>query len=151
MSSISGAPTFKVALHDVAQTLFGDNVWVTYGLPAFDSFDDIVSFAETSSESSPATLGTRRQREEQLTQNVIFYCYRAGGQEQELVVMQRAYELLALLETQVRVTDTTVGGTVRECFLTAHASDAATDTSILANGRLHVLTATFTAKNRITS
>jgi hypothetical protein len=154
MSLVSAAPAFKKALYAAAVALWAaDNprVYVTYGSPAFDPYPDVVSFGVSSAESDPATIGPRRQREESLTQEVIIYCFRAGGQEQELVALERAYELLGELEGYVRVTDTTLGGVVRECFLTNHASDAATDQDVLAAGRMHVLTATFSAKNRITS
>lgn len=153
-TTVSAAPTFKAALFAAAGTLFANDtpaVLVTYGMPAFDPYNDVVSFASTTSTSEPATLSTRRQREETLTQEVIFYCFQEGGQEQEVVVMTRAYTLLAQLEEYVRVTDTTLGGAVLYCFLTEHASDAATDQDVLRKGRLHVLTATFTAHNRITS
>ncbi len=153
-TAISAAPTFKAALFAAAGTLWAAEsppVLVTYGMPSFDNYDDIVSFGATTVESTFGPLGPRRQRDEVLTQEVIFYCLRGGGQEQEVVVMQRAYDLLSDLETYVRVTDTTLGGTVTECWLTAHASDAATDQKVLAHGRMHVLTATFTATNRITS
>jgi hypothetical protein len=150
----SGAPLFKAALFNVASTLWAGETptaYVTYGMPAFDVYSDVASFGVTTSESQPATLGPRRQREETLTQEVILYCFRAGGQEQELIAMTRAYAMFAELEEYVRVTDTTLGGVVRECFLTAHGSDAATDQDVLSTGRMHVLTATFTAHNRITS
>lgn len=153
-TAISAAPTFKAALFAAATTLWAGEtspVLLTYGMPAFDKYDDVVSFGATTVESGFGPLGPRRQRDETLTQEVIFYCFKGGGQEQEVVVMQRAYDLLSDLETYVRVTDTTLGGAVRECWLTAHASDAATDQDVLALGRLHVLTATFTALNRITS
>lgn len=151
--TVSAAPLLKAAMYAAATTLWAADtaVLVTYGMPAFDPYNDVVSFGATTSESDMATLGPRRQREETLTQEVIIYCFAGGGQEQELIVMQRAYTLLGQLEEYARVTDTTFGGTVRECFLTSHGSDAASDESILANGRMHVLTATFTAHNRITS
>jgi hypothetical protein len=68
-----------------------------------------------------------RTREETLTCEITFYCFRGGGQEQEAIVMARAYDLLGDLELYVRVTNTTLSGAVRDCMLTDHASNAATD------------------------
>jgi hypothetical protein len=156
-TGISAAPIYKAALFTAASTLWSGEtspVLTTYGMPAFDVYDDVVSFGAVTSQQEPATMGTLRERREILTQEVIFYCFRGGGQEQELVVMARAYELLGDLEQYVRVTDTHLGNPdifVQGCFLTDHASDAATDQDVLARGRMHVLTATFTAESRITS
>jgi hypothetical protein len=83
---------------------------------------------------------------------VVFYSFRAGGDEQESVVETQAYYLLGLLENYVRATDPTLGvAGVRHCFLTDHESDAATDPDVLSKGRLHIIRATFTAAARITS
>lgn len=151
--SVSAAPTFKTAFYTMAVTAFASDqaVQVTYGMPAFDPFNDVIAVGAVTSESEAANLGTRRQREETLTLEVNVYSFVGGGQEAEATAMTRAYSLLATLEEYVRVTDTTLGGVVRWCFLTGHASDQATDQEVLAYGRMCVVTATFTAHNRITS
>ncbi len=153
---VSAAPLFKTALHDAAVILWaGQNVLTTYGMPAFDAFDDVVSFASVTSQQEPGPMGPLRERREFLTQEVIFYCFRAGGEEQELVAMNRAYALCAALEGSVRVGAATHLGYpdvfVQGCFLTDMASDAATDQDVLSKGRMHVLRATFSAEARITS
>jgi len=147
-----GAPLFKAGLKAAADTVWSaEGVLTGYGMPGFDAYDDIIAFGAVTSDAEPATLGTRRTREETLTCEVTFYIFRGGGQEQEVVVETRFYTLLNLLAESVRVTDTTLGGVVRECFLTSYASDQATDQSVLSKGRLQVGVATFTAKYRITS
>ena len=55
------------------------------------------------------------------------------------------------LAQYVRVTDTTLGGAVRQCFLTDLAADAATDPDVLAKGRMHVVVATLSAEARVRS
>ena len=58
--------------------------------------------------------------------------------------------LIAELEQYARVTDTTIGGTVRECFLT-NLQIAGTPPELVAGGRLVEAQATFTAHARIRS
>lgn len=148
----------RKALFGIAEDLWRTDpepVLLTYGMPAFDQYDDVVSLGASTATQDPATFGSQRERREILTQEVIFYCYRGGGQEQELVTMERAYKLAADLEEYVRVGENTHLGYpdifIQGCFLTDLASDAATDQDVLASGRMHVLRATFTAEARITS
>lgn len=76
--------------------------------------------------------------------------YRAGESAQEKVAWDRAVSLIAELEQYARVTDTTIGGTVRECFLT-NLQIAGTPPELIAGGRLVEAQATFTAHARIRS
>lgn len=152
-SSVSAASNFKKALLAAMRSLVDDGeVLVTFGHPGqdFQNWDDVVSFADTDVSQDVATMGTNRSREETLTQTVWVSCFRAGGVDQEVVASDRAYELLGLLEHHVRVTDTTLGGVVRECFLTAHRAEGATSPALLARGRTIEVEATFTAKVRVT-
>jgi len=150
---MTAALTFKNAMVAAAQTIWptGDAVRVSFGHPGATTADDIIAFMDVSSVQEPAALGARRQRQETLELTVVVSCYRAGGAEQEKIASDRAYSLLGLLTQQVRVTDTTVGGTVLFCFLTSHQSDGATDPDMISVGRLIEISAVFTAEARITS
>jgi hypothetical protein len=144
---------FKNGMLDAARDLFGgEDVSIGRGYPAFDVLPDVISLGTATSEQVFATYSSsRRTREETLTLEVIISCWRGGGPEQEDIVDARADELLGLLSEYCRVTDPTVGGSVRECMLTGYACAPATDQEVLASGRMQVLTATFTAHARITS
>lgn len=146
------APGFKDAMVDVAHTLWdGTDVQIAYGHPGQTQLNDIVAFGRVTSQQEAAAYGPLRPREETLTLDVIFSIYRPGGPEMEKTCTDRGYELLGQLENYVRATDTTVNGTVRECFLTSHESDGSTDPQTLSQGRLIEITATFTAHARIRS
>jgi len=146
------AGKFKQAFYDAAVDLLaGDSVGVSFGHPGTNQTNDIVAFLGVRVEQDPATFGTNRSREEVLTLTVVISCYRGGGAALEKVCSDRAYELLRILETYVRVTDTTLGGVVRHCFLTAHESDGATDPRSLAKGRTIEIAAVFTAHARVSS
>jgi hypothetical protein len=152
-SSVTAAQDFKVALTDAMTALVaGQDVLVSFGHPGPDlaNWDDVVGFAETTSEQTVATMGTTRAREETLHQTVYASAFRPGGPDQERVASARAYELLGLLEHHVRAVDTTLGGVVRQCFLTAHTCTGETDPTVLATGRLIEINATFTAQVRVT-
>jgi hypothetical protein len=150
----TAARIFRNALVERCTALWASEtpfVRVTRGLPAFEVADDNVSIGSVTFNQEPANFGTNRSREETLTCEVLFFSYRGGSDEMEDVVEDRVYKLFTDLAQYVRVTDTTLGGVVRQCFATAGQSDAATDPAVMATGRLHVLTATFTAQARITS
>lgn len=155
MGSSTDAREFRKAIFDRCVILYAADTTpytrVVRGLPAFADAQDNVCVGVVTSSQEEATFGTQRSREETLTCEVTFYSFRFGGDEMEEVVEARAWEMLDELAQYVRVTDTTLGGVVRQCFLTDVASDAATDPDVLAKGRMHVITATFTAKNRVRS
>lgn len=150
------AATFKNNFFTSVQALMAagpDTAYVLtcFGQPGTLEPEDIVSFGRLSVNQTSATISPNRTRDEMLTLDVDISCYRGGGPEMEQVASDRAYELLRMIEQQVRVTDTTVGGTVRWCFLTSHDSTGATDPAMLEQGRAIDITATFTALARITS
>lgn len=148
----SAAPAFKTALVAAIKTAINDPaVLITYGHPGQELADDMVGVNKITSGQAPATMSTNRTREETLTAEVIVSCYRGGGQEAEQVAGDRAYYLLGLIENHVRAVDTTLGGVVRECALTSHDSEGATDPALTAEGRVIEIAAVFTAKFRITS
>jgi hypothetical protein len=148
------APAFKNAMLAAAHTLWDQtepDVQITFGHPGVQLNDDIVAFGKVTSDQEVAALGPTRPREETLTLEVLFSIYRVGGPEQEQICSDRGYELLGQLENYVRAIDTTVGGTVRDCFLTGHESDGASDPLVIAKGRAIEILATFTAHARIRS
>ena len=125
------------------------DVLVCFGLPGTFTPEDIIAFGQLVSAQEPATMSTNRSREEVITLEVAISCFRGGGEESELPAAERCYELLRMIERHTRMTDTTVGGTVRECSLTSHTSDGATPGDVASAGRVIEVTATFTARARV--
>jgi len=151
MSTTSVAAAFKDAFYTWAVTNWsGSDVQVCFGIPGPKQADDIVAFQDVTFEQDPATYGTQRSREEVLTLKVTASVWRAGESAQEKVASDRAVALIAALEQYARVTDTTIGGTVRECFLT-NGEISGTPPELVAGGRLVEAQATFTAHARIRS
>jgi len=155
MSTATAADEFKLAFFEAVRDLMAadadtPHVYVTYGHPGTFEPEDLVSFGRLTSSQDPATIGTNRSREEALTLEVQISCWRGGGVEVEQVCAQRAYQLLRMIETYARQTDTTIGGTVRHCFLVAHESEGQTDPGSLEQGRVIDITARFLARVRIT-
>jgi hypothetical protein len=153
--SSTAAQAFKAALRDAMKALVADrdDVLVVFGQPGQEvlNFQDLVMLEELTADQNPATFGTNRAREEVLTQAVVFECFRPGGPEAEETSAVAAYALLGLLENHVRSVDTTLGGVVRQCFLTSHRSQGFTSPTAAIQGRTTVIEAVFTANVRITS
>jgi hypothetical protein len=143
------APRFKAALYTVCQSLFPDPVQVAYGHPGLDQQDDIVSIGRTTSTQEQLTFGTTRSREETVTCEITFSCYRGGGPEMEQVVTERAFSLLGQLEDYLRATDITLGGVCRFALLTSTECDGVSDPDILQQGRLIEVIATITGYVRL--
>ena len=151
MPSSTAVADFKNAAYTIGTTLWNaaSGVQVTFGHPGPTQLNDIVAFMDVTASQEPATFGTSRSREEELVLTVMFSVYRAGGPTMEKVAFDRAIELQSDLEEYFRVTDTTVGGSVRECFLTNIRIASATDEQTLAAGRLVEIEATYSAKARV--
>lgn len=154
-------PTFTAALDlksnmfDLAHTLFDDDadpsVQVSYGaMGSADPGSDQVVFLDVNGNQEPATMGTGRSRDETLTLDVGFSCFRAGVDD-DREPTEGAYALLSRLEDHLRTTDPTVGGAVLWCFLTEHQSVGRTVTGNLGAGRLIYVLARFTARARISN
>lgn len=144
---------FKVALVQAARDSIADpTVKVCFGHPGQDQPDDIVAVMRVSTSQEPGPISSvNRARDITLTADVMISVARGGGQEMEQVCAARAHELLTALEEHVRVVDTNLDGTVLWCFCSGTESDGSTDPQVLADGRLIEVTATFTARGRITS
>lgn len=152
----TASPDYKNAFHAMAVRVMASttetaNVQVSFGTPGSFEDWDIIRIGAVRARQDPATLGSNRGREQQLDLEVTISVYRGGGADQEQVCSDRAYELLRILADQVHHTDTTLGGVVRWCFLTADESDGATDPELIGNGRTIAIVATFTAAARITN
>lgn len=146
---------FKKALYDAAVALWETNhpeVLVTWGPHTAPTVpDDLVSFTDVSSDQEPATLSaTNRSREETLNLDIEFWAFRPGRVDAALEAEQALYERMGELEHYVRQTDTTLGGTVRQCFLVRHAAASAAYSRGQEQGALAGAVATFQAIVRIT-
>lgn len=160
--SSTDARAFRAALFDACVSLFAADTdpytLVVRGLPSFANAQDVVAVgAVTTSQEFATFSSSARTREETLTCQIDFYSFRPGGDAMEEVVEARAWAMLDSVAEYVRVTNTELkpdpdsAGIVRYCFLSDAASDAATDPDVLAKGRMHVISATFTAMNRVRS
>jgi hypothetical protein len=151
------AHAFKVAFRDLAVVLYADSdetkeVSVKFGRPTSFLEPDIVAFGRLSSQQSTGPLSrTNRSREEVLELDVIFSCFKPGGDDAEEEASARAYDLLRMLEYHVRQIDPTIGGTIRECALDRHSSEGMTPQATVKSGRNIFVTATFAGKVRISS
>ena len=157
----TNAQLFRAALFNACKELFAADTdpytLVVRGLPSFANAQDVVAVGAVTTSQDFATFSSSlRTREETLTCQVDFYSFRPGGAGDsaaatELAVETRAWAMLDAVAEYVRATDTTLGGVVRHCFLSDAAADAATDPDVLAKGRMHFISATFTAENRVRS
>lgn len=154
MSATTVANDFKTAFFEAVRDLMANDsatphVLVSFGAPASLEPEDVIGIMAISSEQNVATLGNR-SREEMLTLEVLVSCFRGGGGDMEQIASDRAYLLLGMIEQYARLTDTTFGGTVRQCFLTGHESLGHTLPEFLERGRVIEITARFQAFARIT-
>ena len=153
-ATFTAANAFKQAFYAQAVSLFSSdpNVLVTFGHQGIQNNVDVIRLGELTSSQVPATLSNAlRTREETLTLKVQIASYDAGESDNDLVASTRVYYLMGILENYVRTTDTTLGGVVRQCFLTSHVSPGMTDGGLVGGGRIIESEATFTALVRITS
>lgn len=154
MALVSALGPFKTGLVAAAKAVYDPaKTYVSSGEPSQDTIYELVVVGTVEIGQVPATLGTNRGREETLTADVLISVFSGGDDDEQPVLDQRAGALLALLEQQVHYTDTTLGGVVRECFLTQARLDSGPgalgpETS-RTYGRMASITATFTAKARI--
>lgn len=154
ISPVTAAWEFKKALVSVAAEVMAgqeraDEILVCSGTPTTYSPPDLLAFGRFASSQDPATLGSQRAREETLTCDLTISCLSAGAEDSESASQERALALLGALERHVRITDTTLGGVVRQCFLTSIESEGATPPEYTAQGRAVDVTATFTSRNRV--
>ena len=131
---MSGAATttaaykFKQALFDAATNLWKDDhpeILVNWGtLTGPNRPDEHVLFLGTDSDQAPATMSTNRSREETLHVELQFFVTRWGEVDAAREADDYMYARIGELERYCRMTDTTLGGVVRHCFLVSHVTDA---------------------------
>ena len=130
---------------------------VRVGLPTTNQrgrYGEIIAVTRVVARQEVAAMGPRRPRELFMTCTVIVSVYRAGSDDEangvdlEEQVALRAGELLDAIEENVRLTDTTLGGVVRECFCTSVEIDEPDEQ--LNSGRSAYAIGEFTARARIT-
>lgn len=150
----TAALELKNGIYDLAVTLFGDDtdprVQVGYGVPISDPEADQVVVLDVGADQDPATMGTGRSRDEVLTIDVGFSCFRAGVDD-DREPTEGAFALLKRLEEHIRTTDPTIGQAVLWCFLTELQTTGRTATGNLGAGRLIYVLARFTARARISN
>lgn len=149
--TVSRGGPLKSAMYSVAKSLYTDpTTYVVSGLPSSTSYPEIVSIGDVRVEELPATLTAgSREREELITVTVEITVAGGGLDDRQDALDQRAWALLGLLERYARITDTTFGGIVRECFMTEVDQTGVPVSIGTAQGREAVLRATFTAKGRV--
>ena len=154
MSLVSAIGAFKAGLLAAAKAVYDPTkTYVVSGDPSQDTLYELVSIGTVEIGQTVATIGVNRGREETLTAEVLITVFGGGEDDAQAALDVRAGALLALLEQQVHYTDTTLGGAVRECFLTRARLDSGPDAfgpeTNLTYGRRALITSTFTAKARI--
>jgi hypothetical protein len=147
------AASFKGKVFDVATALWATSnpeMLVTYGRPGVNVPDDVCMILGVESSQEPGAIGPQRQREETLTIDVQWWIFRAGEEDAEREATEYLYARMGELEQYFRVTDTTLDGLVRDCFLSSHQFDTTeADSRVSGRGRLAVANAQFVAHVRI--
>lgn len=144
----SAAPAMKVALVSALQSAMPTGVQVSYGHPGSTMVEDLVAVMGVIAEQEVTTLATTRPRAETLRITVVVSCYRGGGPEVQQIVTERAYALLAYVESSIR-TDPTIGGTVWRSLLESADMVEADDPDVLAQGRVTEISAVINAAARL--
>lgn len=145
---------YKVAMEAAVRTAIagadpGGRVLVEWGYPEPGSADDMILIMNLDGDQDIANLGTQRQREETMNLKVHFCSWRSDQRQADAA----AWALLKLVTNQVRsiTGDSTLGGVVRQCFLTGYSSQGFTYPDNTIRGRGCEVIANFTAMARITS
>ena len=117
----SNAPAVKAALKALLTSAFAADpaVGVSYGHPGPDPRDDLIAVMGVTGEQEPGPMRPNPLREERLRATVIVSCFVGGGPEAQQPATDRAYALLAAIETALRG-DLTLGGLVRRADLVEH-------------------------------
>ena len=148
----SVAPALKAGLVAMLRTAFASDpaVLVSYGHPGPTSAPDIVGVMGVAADQSVATLAATQPREESLRVTVLVSCFVGGGDGAQQAATERAYALLALVESALR-TDPTVAGIVRKSQVESHdlAEDIAPAAAGTPIGRVAELAVVLRAEARI--
>lgn len=123
----------------------GGNVLVDYGYPEPARADDMILIIKLDSAQDWATLGNTRSREETLMLEVHFCSWRSDQKQANAA----AYGWLKLVERYCRMTDTTLGGVMRETKLVRISSQGYTYDGDISKGRGCEAIATFMGSQRV--
>lgn len=154
--SASKAPVFRAAMSALIKTALAGQteVGITFGSVPASEPDDMVFIKRVISRKDFASIGAGTLKEF-LDLDVVINCFRGGddivaatGQSTQQVASERAWALLALIETRVR-TDITLGLAQPFWVLTSRTDEVETNPDEEIAGRYSELTATFTAETRI--
>lgn len=129
----SAAPAVKAALVTALAAIVDADTLVSYGNPGPEYPEDVIAVmdVESASNRDPQTLD--RTRTETLNLSLSISCARGGGAEVQQTVTERAYALLALVETYVKTTNPTLGGLVwGDAVVIAHTLSEAIATNGIA-------------------
>lgn len=151
----TAAYSFKEALYNAGVELWKDShpeFLVSWGAVGANVPDYYVEFHGTDSGQEGGSLsGSNRSRDETLRLETQWFATVWGEVNAAREADQYLYARIRELEYYVRQTDTTLGGTVRECFLASHVTDdVEINNQDLGSGRLAAALAVFEAKVRIT-
>lgn len=150
-ASTTRAVAFKTAMRDRARILLPE-VQVSWGHPGNQYASELLAVMDIVAEQEPATLSPRRGRDEVLALGVVAVVTLQGSDDAaQEAAENRAVEMIAAIEEYVRITDTTVDGSVQWCALTRLDIEGFTPDEERALGWRSQVIATFTAKARITS
>lgn len=148
----SAAPAVKKAVKNALTLAFAADadVLVLHGHPGYPLPEnpDIVTVIGVSTEAEPGPLGPARRRDETLRVSVTLSSFVAGGPEAQTTADDRAYVLLAAIESALR-TDPTLGGVCTEAAVESHESVDSVLPEVLATGRATDVFAVIRAKARI--
>lgn len=113
-------------------------------------FNDWVALTSIESDIDPANIGPRRGQDETITFHASIGSWRPGDDEDtQKRARDRAFDLLATIQTHIRTNDIQLGGTVLWCVPGSAASDGATSETDAGMGRLVEVDATFICAHKI--
>jgi len=95
----SAAPLVKAALFSACTTLFAGTAQVIYGPRGPITADDLISIGNVTTEVAVQTIAPTRPRNEEHDVEVIFSCSRSGPETAQQTATERAYTLVATLDT----------------------------------------------------
>ncbi|MHC9046808.1 hypothetical protein ACYX8G_19660 [Microbacterium saperdae] len=151
----TAAWAYKNALHDAAKELWAQThpeillIWGEWN--GVLTVPDQVMFGDLDARQDVGPLSaSNRSRDEVITLTVEFTVFRPGEVDAAKDAEQYLYDRMGELEHYVRKTNTTIGGVVRECFLTSHRTASIAYTLGRDAGYLVAAAAEFQAKIRIT-
>lgn len=152
ISSATAQATTSIALFEATKVALANEsgVDISFGFRWPPVETSWVSVIDTDSDIEPKNIGPARQLDEQITVTLSVGSWnpeRSDGQR--LVTFRRAFEVLALIQTHIRVNDITLGGAVQWCVPGRSSSTGPTPEENTEFGEFTEISATFVAQHRI--